>query len=81
MATESELQKITADGKLAFESGDYESAAAKFENSARGYAALNDQVNEAEMKNNKSVALLKLGKAQEALDSALGTQAIDHEPR
>lgn len=76
MSTESELQKTSADGKLAFESGDYESAAAMFENSAQGYAALHDQVNEAEMKNNKSVALLKLGKAQEALDAALGTQTI-----
>jgi tetratricopeptide (TPR) repeat protein len=76
MATESELRKMTENGKLAFEAGNYESAAAVFEISAQGYASLNDQVNTAEMKNNKSVALLKMGKAQDALDAALGTQEI-----
>jgi tetratricopeptide (TPR) repeat protein len=76
MATKSELEKLTANGKLAFESGDYESAVTMFDTSAQGYAALNDRVNEAEMKNNKSVALLKLGKSQEALDAALGTQDV-----
>jgi tetratricopeptide (TPR) repeat protein len=76
MATESELQKLTADGKLAFESGEYESAVALFETSAQGYISLNDQVNAAEMKNNKSVALLKMGKAQESLDAVLGTREI-----
>jgi tetratricopeptide (TPR) repeat protein len=76
MTTQSELQKLTENGKLAFEAGNYESAAAMFEDSAQGYAALNDQVNAAEMKNNKSVALLKMGKPQEALDAAFGTQEI-----
>jgi tetratricopeptide (TPR) repeat protein len=76
MATESDLQKLTADGKLAFESGEYEKAASLFETSAQGYAYLNDQVNMAEMKNDKSVALLKMGKAQEALDVVLGTREI-----
>jgi tetratricopeptide (TPR) repeat protein len=76
MATVAELQKLTADGKLAFEAGQYESAAAMFETAAQGYASLNDPVNTAEMKNNKSVALLKMGKAQEALDAALGTEVV-----
>lgn len=76
MATESDLQKLSANGKLAFESGEYESAVAMFETSAQGYASLNDQVNAAEMKNNKSVALLKMGKAQDALDAVLGTREI-----
>jgi tetratricopeptide (TPR) repeat protein len=76
MTTESELQKLTEDGKLAFEAGNYESAVTMFENSAQGYVSLNDQVNAAEMKNNKSVALLKMGRAQEALDAVLGTQEI-----
>ena len=76
MATESELQKLTQDGKLAFEAGNYESAAEMFETSAQGYASLNDQVNAAELKNNKSVALLKMGKAQDSLNAALGTPEI-----
>ena len=76
MATGSELQKLTEDGKLAFEAGNYETAAAMFENAAQGYTALDDQVNAAELKNNRSVALLKMGMAQEALDAVLGTQDI-----
>jgi tetratricopeptide (TPR) repeat protein len=76
MTTESELQKLTENGKQAFQAGEYESAAAMFEISAQGYASLNDKVNAAEMKNDKSVALLKMGKAQAALDAALGTQEI-----
>jgi tetratricopeptide (TPR) repeat protein len=76
MATVSELQKLSENGKQAFEAGEYESAAAIFENAAQGYTSLNDHVNAAELKNNRSVALLKMGKAQEALDAALGTQEV-----
>ncbi len=76
MTTASELQKLSENGKQAFEAGEYEFAAAIFENAAEGYSSLNDPVNAAELKNNKSVALLKMGKAQEALEAALGTQDV-----
>ncbi len=76
MTTDSDLKKMAEDGKLAFEAGNYDSAAGMFENAARGYASLNDRLNEAEMKNNLSVTLLKLGKAQEAFDAATGTDAV-----
>lgn len=76
MATPSELKQLAEDGKLAFESGNYESAASTFETAAKGYAALDDEVNAAEMKNNLSVALLKLGKAEDALTACLGTDEI-----
>jgi len=76
MATPSELQQLAETGKLDFESGNYESAVSNFENAAKGYAALNDEVNAAEMKNNLSVSLLKLGKAEEALTACLGTDEI-----
>ena len=76
MATVSELQKLSESGKQAFEAGEYESAAALFENAAQGYTSLNDPLNAAELNNNKSVALLKMGRAQEALDAVLGTQEI-----
>ena len=76
MATESELQKLSENGKQVFEAGEYESAAEIFEKAAQGYMSLNDHVNAAELKNNKSVALLKMGKAQEALDAALGTEEV-----
>ncbi len=76
MVTVSELKKLTDDGKQAFEAGQYESAAGMFESAAQGYASLNDKVNAAEMKNDLSVALLKLGRGQAALDAALGTEQI-----
>ena len=76
MATVSEIQKLSENGKQAFEAGEYESAAALFENAAQGYTSLNDPVNAAELNNNKSVALLKMGKAQEALEAVLGTQEV-----
>ncbi len=73
MVTVSELKKLADDGKQAFEAGQYESAANMFETAAQGYASLNDKANAAEMQNNLSVALLKLGRAQASLDAALGT--------
>lgn len=76
MPTVEELQKLADAGKLDFESGKYDSAAAIFANAAKGYTSVNDQPNSAEMKNNLSVALLLAGKAQPALDAALGTDQI-----
>jgi tetratricopeptide (TPR) repeat protein len=76
MTNESELKKLSENGKQAFEAGEYESAAALFENAAQGYSSLNDLLNAAELKNNRSVALLKMGKAQEALEAVLGTQDV-----
>ena len=76
MTTDIELKKLTEDGKLAFEAGQYESAASMFENAAKGYASLNDRLNEAEMKNNLSVTLLKMGKAQESFDALAGTDSV-----
>ena len=76
MNTVEELQKLSQTGKLAFEAGEYQSAASTFESAVKGYAALGDQVNAAEMRNNMSVALLQAGKAQEALDAAMGTDEV-----
>ncbi|MBI2758741.1 MAG: hypothetical protein HYX49_08695 [Chloroflexi bacterium] len=76
MPTALELQELSQTGKLAFEAGQYESAASIFESALKGYAALGDQINAAEMKNNMSVAFLQAGKAQEALNAALGTEEV-----
>ena len=76
MATTSELAKLGEEGKQAFEAGQYEPAAEKFHEAADGYASLNDKINSAEMMNNLSVALLKLGRGQAALDAVLGTEQI-----
>jgi len=76
MVTVSELKKSAEDGKQAFEAGQYESAANMFESAARGYASLNDKLNAAELQNDLSVALLKLGRGQAALDAVLGTDQV-----
>jgi tetratricopeptide (TPR) repeat protein len=76
MAKASDLKKLTEDGKQAFETGQYETAAGMFESAAHGYASLDDNLNAAESKNNQSVALLKLGRGQAALDAVLGTDTI-----
>ena len=76
MKPEIELKVSTEDGKRAFEAGRYETAAGLFRAAAEGYAAIHDPVNHAEQKNNLSVTLLKLGRAQEALESALGTDVV-----
>jgi tetratricopeptide (TPR) repeat protein len=76
MVTASDLTKLSEEGKESFNAGQYEAAAGMFDNAAQGYASLNDKVNAAEMKNNLSVALLKLGRGQAALDAALGTDQV-----
>ncbi len=76
MVTASELTSLTNEGKQAFQSGQYETAVTAFEAAAQGYAELNDEPNAAETKNNLSVALLKLGRAQAALDAAAGTDQV-----
>ena len=76
MTTETELKKLAEDGKLAFEARQYQNAVSIFGNAANGYASLHDEVNAAEMKNNLSVALLKTGQAQAALDAAHGTEDV-----
>ena len=71
-----ELKQLAEAGKTAFSSARYGSAAELFRSAAEGYAALRDTVNAAEQQNNLSVALLKLGRPQEALDAALGTDEV-----
>ncbi len=76
MMTTSELTKLGEEGKQAFQEGQYEPAVQKFQEAADGYASLNDKLNAAEMKNNLSVALLKMGRGQAALDAVLGTEQV-----
>ncbi len=76
MPTTTELQQLSDKGKKEFASKSYVTAAQAFETAAQGYAVLGDSLSSAEMKNNCSVALLKGGKPQEALEAALGTDLI-----
>jgi len=63
-------------GKIEYENGNYSAAADLFLQAAQAYAAMQDELNAAEMKNNQSVALLKAGKAKDALRATEGTEQI-----
>jgi tetratricopeptide (TPR) repeat protein len=76
MTTDPELQKLAERAQRDYESGSFESAAQAFESAARGHAALGHALRAAEMKNNMSVAFLRAGRAQEALQAALGTEEV-----
>jgi tetratricopeptide (TPR) repeat protein len=68
-----ELDKL---GKNAFHNGNYAEAAEYFSTAAEGYRALKEDIRAAEMDNNRSVALLKGGDFQGALEAAQGTDAV-----
>jgi len=68
--------ELAEEGKRAFEKRQYERAAALFREAAEGYTLGRNGLLAAETKNNLSVALLQAGKAQEALDAALGTDQV-----
>ena len=63
-------------GKSEYEKGNYSAAADLFSQAAQAYAATQDALNAAEMKNNQSVALLQAGKAKQALSATDGTEKI-----
>ncbi len=72
----SEPAQLDLQGKRAFAEKRYIEAAELFRRAAEGYTLGGASLLAAEVKNNMSVALLKAGKAQEALDAALGTDEI-----
>ncbi|MGZ9235499.1 MAG: hypothetical protein ACXW4E_08240 [Anaerolineales bacterium] len=70
------LITLAEEGKQAYEKRDYLAAADLFLQAAQAYASQQDMLNAAEMKNNRSVALLQGGKAKEALEATEGTEEI-----
>jgi tetratricopeptide (TPR) repeat protein len=73
---EKEPHQLAEEGKHAFAAGRYAEAARLFEEASRGYTLGRDGLHAAEMDNNRSVALLKDNKPQQALDAAVGTDKI-----
>jgi tetratricopeptide (TPR) repeat protein len=63
-------------GKQEYAKGAFGAAADLFSQAAQAYSAVQDELNAAEMKNNQSVALLKAGKADAALQATDGTEAV-----
>ncbi|HET9590727.1 MAG TPA: hypothetical protein VFO91_18200 [Anaerolineales bacterium] len=67
---------FAVNGKKEYEKQNYAAAADLFSQAAQAYAAAQDVLNAAEMRNNQSVALLQAGKAKEALQATEGTEEI-----
>lgn len=67
---------LAEQGKQEYGKGAFIFAADKFSQAAQAYSAVQDELNAAEMKNNQSVALLKAGKAEAALQATDGTEKI-----
>jgi tetratricopeptide (TPR) repeat protein len=63
-------------GKNAFQKGKFAEAAEYFSAAAEGYQALKQEFQAAEMANNLSVALLKAGDYEAALQAAQGTDVV-----
>ncbi len=76
MAEILDAQRLVKEGKLAYQRGDYENAARAFQAASHGYESSQDALNAAEMANNASVAYLKAGDAQSALQAVEGTAGI-----
>jgi tetratricopeptide (TPR) repeat protein len=71
-----EPTELADQGKRAFQEKKYGEAAALFQQAAQGFSLAHDSLLAAEMQNNRSVALLQAGKAQEALDAVGNTDEI-----
>jgi tetratricopeptide (TPR) repeat protein len=68
-----QLQK---EGQAAYQRGDYLAAAGAFQSAAESFGIQGEPLAEAEMRNNRSVALLKAGEAAAALEAVTGTEAV-----
>jgi tetratricopeptide (TPR) repeat protein len=67
---------LAEQGKQEYAEGAYLAAADLFSQAVQAYIDVQDELNAAEMKNNQSVALLKAGKAEAALQVTDGTEEI-----
>jgi tetratricopeptide (TPR) repeat protein len=68
--------EIAEQAKQLYQAGDYPSAAQTFTEASISYANEGDVLMSADMKNNKSVALLRAKQAQAALEAAQGTEKV-----
>jgi len=68
--------RLAAEGKSAYENGDFRGAGRAYAAAADGYASAGDALSAAEMANNRSVALLRAGNARGALQAVDGTETV-----
>jgi len=71
-----EPAQFAEQGKQAFKNKKFDEAAEFFSQAAEGYILGSEGLMSAEMRNNRSVALLQAGKPQESLNVALDTDLI-----
>ena len=71
-----EPTKLAEQGKQAFQEKKFEEAAELFQGASEKFSLAQDRLMAAEMKNNRSVALLQAGRAQEALDAVGNTNQL-----
>jgi len=71
-----DAKALAEQAKQEYEKGQYLAAADLFSQTAQAYEKVQDELNAAEMKNNQSVALLRAGKAGDALRVTDGTEEI-----
>ena len=71
-----EPHQLAEEGKRAFAAGHYAEAARLFSEASRGFTLGQDGLHAAEMDNNRSVALLKDNRPEQALEAAAGTDKI-----
>jgi tetratricopeptide (TPR) repeat protein len=76
MGSADNIQSIIKQAQARYKAGDFLPAGELFRQAAESYRQLGDESNAAEMMNNYSVALLKSGRAAEALEATLGTDQV-----
>jgi tetratricopeptide (TPR) repeat protein len=69
-------QQLDQEGKDLYQKGEYLEAALSFAAAGKAYQAMDNPLMVAEMANNCSVAYLKAGNAQAALDAVVGTEQV-----
>jgi tetratricopeptide (TPR) repeat protein len=70
------LPELIEEGMAAYKRGDFLASAQAYQAAVQGYAATGDRLTAAEMSNNSSVAYLRLGEAEAALQAVEGTPEI-----
>ena len=71
-----EPTELADQGKQAFQEKKFEEAAGLFQQAAQAFSSGRDDLMAAEMQNNRSVALLQAGKAQDALNAVGNTDEV-----
>src|SRR5215204_1139433 len=71
-----DAKTLAEQGKQEYAKGTFGVAADLFSQAAQAYGNDHDELNASEMKNNQSVALLKAGKAEQALRATDGTEEV-----